>query len=116
MTEHATPIPLHTIDQLVDTYLDLADQVAQLTAQQAHIKDQLRDLGIGQHKASHATVAVRPPNRYLNVDKAWNMLTPAQQALCTSPDGKKVRSQLPSVLLEQCMEAGKGDPIVSVTP
>ncbi len=39
-----TAQPIRTVDQLVDSYLDLADKIAQLTEQQAGVKAQLRDL------------------------------------------------------------------------
>lgn len=107
--------PIRDVDQLVDLYLDIKDKITQLTSQADTIKAQLRGLGVGEHATtSGIKVVVREPNRYLNVERAWAMLTPDQQALCMSPDPRKVRSQLPSVLLEQCMDAGKGDPIVTV--
>jgi hypothetical protein len=109
------PIPLHDIDQLVATYLEIQDQISGLNGQAAHIKAQLAGLGIGEHATtSGVSVKVREPNRSFNLDRAWTMLTPDQQKVCLSPDGKKVRSQLPEVLLEQCMDAGKGQPVVTV--
>lgn len=111
----AVPTPLHDVDQLVDTYLDIADRIKQLTDQQNHIKDQLRDLGVGEHQTSGGVpIVVREPNRKFNLDRAWLMLTHQQQQLCTSPDAGKVKKQLPGVLLDQCMDPGTGATIVSV--
>ena len=115
MSEQQNVSPLHDLDQLASTFLDLADKIAQLTAQQDHIKDQLRDLGVGKHSSpSGIPITIQAPSRFLNTSRAWAMLTPAQQALCMSPDYKKARAQLPPVLLEQCMDPGNGNPVVKV--
>lgn len=107
--------PLHDLDQLASTFIELADKIAQLQAQQDHIKDQLRDLGVGKHSSpSGIPITIQAPARYLNTERAWGMLTRQQQNACMSPDYKKARAQLPPVLLEQCMDEGTGKPIVKV--
>ena len=107
--------PLRDLDQLATTFLELADKIAQLTAQQDHIKDQLRDLGIGKHLSpAGIPITIQAPSRFLNTSRAWAMLTDEQKAACMSPDYKKARAQLPAVLLEQCMDPGNGNPVVKV--
>lgn len=105
-----------TIDADVELYLHLADQIAQLTEQQRQVKARLATLGVGEHAAAAAKVVVREPNRTFDVTQAWQYLTPEQQAVAISPDPKKVKAQLPQVLVDACMQPGKGDPIVSVKP
>lgn len=107
--------PIRTVDQLVDTYLDLADKIAQLTEQQAGVKAQLRDLGVGDHAAKNGVVVkVTPPSRRFNVDLAWTMLTEEQQKLSVGPIAAQVKKRLSGDLVDACMEDGKGDPTVKV--
>lgn len=103
------------VDAEVREYLDLNDQIDALSTRKAEILNRLRTLGTGQHTTSFGIgVTVSAPPRSFNVAKAFQALTPEQQALCMSPDGKKVRGQLPPVVAESFMEDGTGDPRVTV--
>lgn len=103
------------VDDLVAEYLDLADRIQVLTAQQDNLRARLRDLGPGRHPTSSGlTVTVTPPSRRFNLDRAWEMLTVEQQTVCVAPDPRKVKAQLPPALTELCMEPGTGNPVVKV--
>lgn len=109
------PTPIRTLDDDVATYLDLTDRITQLEEQRNSVKARLAAAGPGAHPTSHGvTVSITPPPRRFNLDRAWTALTPEQQALCTSPDPKKVKSQLPEVLLDTFMDEGTGAPRVSI--
>lgn len=117
----SSPIPLHgdrsfDLDDQVRHYLELADQIERLQTQAASIKVRIRtELGLGNHKTSYGvSVSVASPSRTFNAARAWDLLTEEQKALCVSPDSKKVRKQLPEVLLETCMDEGTGDPRVTI--
>lgn len=98
------------LDTLVTRYLDLTEQIEQLTAARDNVKAAMRDLGPGEHVAESGNkVTVTAPSRRFNVDRAWTLLSPEQQALCVAPDARKIKAQLPQVLVEECMDAGKGD-------
>lgn len=102
-------------DADVQRYLELTEQIEELDAQRENIKDRLRDLGPGKHPTvGGLTVTVTPPPRSFNTDRAWAMLTPEQQALCVSPDAKKIKGQLAPALADACMDEGKGAPRVSI--
>lgn len=104
-----------SIDADVIRYLELGEQIEQLQMEQAQVKARLRDLGPGKHEAvSGVVVQVTPPPRSFNVERAWGMLQPEQQALCVSPDPKKVKAQLPPTLADACMDPGNGEPRVVV--
>lgn len=107
-----------SIDDEVKLYLHLADQIAQLTAQQKQIKGRIASLGIGEIPCSVAHVVVREPNRTFNTTKAADLLTPEQLDLCRveTYDAKRMKEFLPPVLLDTCMDPGKGDPVVVVKP
>lgn len=114
MTEPSVT-PLHDLDRLASTFLELADQIAELQSQQDHIKAQLRDLDVGKHTSpSGIPISIEAPRRSFNSERAWSMLNPDQQAVCMSPDARKVKAQLPAVLLDACMDEGTGQPIVKV--
>lgn len=115
-TEQTHPIvPIRDVDHLVDRYLDLKAEAEAIAGQMDAIKHQLRDLGVGQHQTSTGVpVVVQAPARTFAKDKAWAMLTPEQQAVCVSPDPKKIKAQLAGVVVESLMVPGKGDPIVKV--
>lgn len=102
------------LDDLVATLVDLNDKIAHLDAERAAIKAAIIDTGVAEHAAHGVTVTVRPPSRRFNLDRAWTMLAPEQQALCVAPDPKKVRAQLPPAVLDACMDDGTGNPVVSV--
>lgn len=102
------------IDDLVSEYVDLAEHIAVLTAQLENIRARLRDLGPGKHPTTSGLVVTVTPQRRFNLERAWGMLTPEQQALCVAPDPKKVKSQLAPALTEACMEPGAGHPVVKI--
>lgn len=112
------PTPIRTVDQLVGDLVEAQAAMAALADHANTLKAQIADrVGVGgEHKYGDVTVTVREPNRRFNLDKAVAMLTPEQltMASTTIPDAKKVRSFLPPVLLEQCMDAGTGAPVVTV--
>lgn len=111
LEEHAMP----TLDDDVTRYTELADQIAELTAELKTVRRRLAAHGEGTHAtASGLVVTVRPPSRSFNTDRGWTMLTPEQQLLCVSPDPKKIKAQLPGALLDACMDPGKGDPVVTI--
>lgn len=103
------------IDADVIRYLELGEQIEQLQMQQNEIKVRLRNLGPGKHEAvGGVVVAVTPPPRSFNVDRAWSLLNDEQRPLCVSPDPKKIKAQLPPTLADACMDPGKGEPRVVV--
>lgn len=103
------------LDAEVREYLELTDRIEQLTRERDDVKARIRKAGPGKYETSFGVgVTVTPPPRTFNGTKAWSMLTPEQQALCVSPDPKKVKAQLPAVLVEECMEEGTGEPRVLV--
>lgn len=111
----AQTIDQTTIDNLVASYVSLTDQINQLTDALDGIKSQLRDLGPGEYRSSSGvTASVSAPSRRFDINTAWSLLTPEQQAVCVAPDASKVKSQLPEILLEQCYAAGAGAPRVVV--
>lgn len=115
---NANPQPIRTVDQLVSDYLDVQEQIVQLNDRASNIKAQLVDLvGVGSEaQVGEVKVSVREPSRRFNLDKAVGMLTPEQVELATvaKPDPGKVKQFLPPVLLDQCMDAGTGAPVVTV--
>ena len=103
------------VDAEVARYLQLAEEIEARTGEQTAIKDRLRSVGVGKHETSFGiNVTVSPPSRSFDLARAWAALTPEQQELCTSPDAKKVKAQLPGVLIESLMVPGKGDPAVKI--
>lgn len=103
------------IDADVIRYLELGEQIEALQMQQAQIKARLRDLGPGKHEAvGGVVVQVTPPPRSFNLDRAWTMLTEEQRAAAVAPDPKKVKQQLPEVLIDACMDPGNGEARVTV--
>lgn len=115
---NAQPQPIRTVDQLVQDLLDVQEQSAQLADRASSLKAQIAELvGVGgEAQVGDVKVTVREPNRRFNIDKAVKLLTPEQVELATvaKPDPTKVKQFLPPVLLEQCMDAGTGDAVVSV--
>lgn len=108
---------MNTTHDLIVRYLDLAETIEELQGQQASIKAQLREtIGVGEKvEAAGVTVSVTPPSRRFNLDKAVRLLTEEQVTVCSRPDARLVKAQLPEVLLDSCYDAGKGDPIVRVS-
>ncbi len=109
--------PLRTPTDLVSEIVDLSDQIAHLTERLAARKRELGDaVGIGSHKIAGVDVSVREPNRRFNAARAAELLAPEVLELCRNEgyDPKKLRGFLAPVLLEQCMDAGTGAPVVSV--
>jgi hypothetical protein len=110
-----TAQPLHNLDHLVGRYLDLKHESEEIASQMEHVKDQLRALGVGQHEtAAGVTVTVQAPARRFNLDRAWSLLTPEQQAVCVAPAAAKVKAQLAPIIAESCYDAGTGAPTVKV--
>lgn len=111
-----TQAPAIDVDAEVRAYVDLTEKIEQLNAERAAITARLRAaLSTGKHDTTFGvSVSVATPSRSFNLERAWTMLTPAQQALCTSPDAKKVKAQLPPVLAEQCMDESNGDARVTI--
>ncbi|NUQ89597.1 MAG: hypothetical protein HOQ43_14205 [Glycomyces artemisiae] len=104
-----TAQPIQSLDDDVAAYLDLTERIEQLEARRTTIRARLAQRGEGTHTTTAGiAVTVTPPNRRFNLDRAWTLLTPEQQALCTSPDPKKVKAQLPGVLVDELMEPGTG--------
>lgn len=115
MTDTATQPEAHPYDDDVRRYLDLSETIEALNAERETVKNRLRDLGPGKHPSVNGvTVTVTPPSRRFNPDRAWTMLTPEQQTLCVSPDAKKIKAQLPGVLLDQAYDEGAGSPVVKI--
>lgn len=79
--------------------------------------DLAANLDLGTHKVGDVKVTVSAPSRRFNVERAAAMLSDEQKAVCivTALDSKKVKEQLPPVLLEQCMDPGTGNPIVRIS-
>lgn len=103
------------LERDVADYLDLAEHIEKLAAEQATIKARLAKRPIGKHVTrAGIVVTVNSPSRTFNSKKAWDLLTPDQQAVCTSPDAKKIKSQLAGVIVESLMEPGTGNPSVSI--
>lgn len=110
-----TTTPVLDLDAEVRSYLELTDQIEQLTIQRAGILARIAQLQVGQHQTSYGVgVTISAPARKFNLSRAWEALTPEQRDLCASPDAKKVKAQLPGVLVEAFMEPGTGAPKVSV--
>lgn len=105
----------HPYDDDVRTFLDLTERIEKLTAEREAVKQRFRALGVGNHPSVNGiTVQVTAPPRSFSLEKGWKLLTAEQQAVCMSPDAKKVRAQLPPVLLDSCMDEGTGEPRVTV--
>lgn len=103
------------LDTDVSTYLDLTERIEQLEADRADVKARLAKLDVGSYPtASGVTVTVSLPSRRFNLGRAWTLLTEEQHSLCASPDPKKVKAQLPEVLLDECMDAGTGAKVVRI--
>lgn len=114
--EPATVQPLRSVEQLVVEYLDLQDQAARLADRLAGIKAQIGDqVGVDNSlDVNGVQVSVRAPSRSFNLARAVELLTEEQKQLCQSLDAKKVKAQLPPVLTEQCMDPGRGNPVVTI--
>lgn len=116
MTAQPTdPQPIASLDDDVNAYLDLTERMEELESQRATIRARLAQRGTGTHTTTTGIkVTVTAPNRRFNLDRAWAMLTEDQKDVCTSADPKKVKAQLPEVLLESCMDEGTGAPRVTI--
>ncbi len=91
------------LDACVRTYLDLVERIEALTAERDSAKAALRELEIGAHPTSFGVTVHVAANRRLDADAAYDALTAEQQALCQSPDAKKIREQLPPAAAEAFM-------------
>lgn len=111
----ASPQAIRSLDDDVAHVLHLQEQIEELQSQLVTAKGRIADRGVGKHTTtSGVTATVSEPPRSFDLEKAWGLLTADQQAVCVSPDSKKIREQLPPVLAEQCMAAGSGKPRVTI--
>lgn len=113
MTEYDTV----AFDNDARRYLELDELLSSVQEEMSAIKARFRTLGEGAHKAPcGVAVQVSPPNRSFNLTKAVGLLNDEQRELCKADgyDPKKVKGMLPPVVLEICMDPGKGDARVSV--
>lgn len=107
--------PTIDLDAEVQRYTELSEAIEQLNSERAQILVRLRSLTPAKYTTTYGVgVTVSAPARSFNLERAWATLTPEQQAVCVSPDPKKVKAQLPGVLVEAFMEEGTGDPKVAV--
>ncbi len=112
---HEAAAPLRSLDDDVLHVLRLQEQIEDLQSQLVAAKGRIADRGVGQYAtATGVKVTVSEPPRSFDLERAWGLLTPEQQAVCQSPDSKKIREQLPPVLAEACMAAGTGKPRVTI--
>ena len=103
-------------DLLVQRHVELEEIRDTAIAELQQIKGMLADtLGIGKHPVAGLTVAVKPPNRKFNLDRAVNLLTDEQRTLSLTPDAATVKGFLSPVLLDTVMDPGTGAPTVTVT-
>ena len=110
-----TQLDTEQINDAVLRYLEITDRIEQLQAQQSAIKAQFRELEPGKHQTVGGVVlTVTAPPRTFNANRAWSMLSEDQKDVCTSPDPKKIKAQLPPALTEACMDPGAGEPRVSI--
>lgn len=104
-----TAQPIRSLDDDVAALLDLNDRIDDLESQRKAIRARLAQHPVGTHETSHGvTVTVAAPPRKFNRERGLAMLTEEQRELCYSLDEKKIKEQLPAVLLEQCMDEGAG--------
>jgi hypothetical protein len=110
--------PIRTVEDLVRDLADAQYQQAAIGERIAMLKAQLADqIGVGGNiQVGDATISVREPSRRFNPTKAQALLAPEVLELCKTDgyDNAKLKSFLSPVLLEQCMDAGTGSPIVSL--
>lgn len=111
-----------TTEQLagsVARYAALTESIEMLEAERREIKRQIAaGLGVGASvDVAGCKVTVSAPARRFNLETARGFLTPEQVALATvtSLDAGKVKTFLPPILLDQAMDAGKGDPVVRIS-
>lgn len=110
-----------TVAQLAADLIAAQDDASQIAERIATIKAQIAaqvEVGtsVTLEEAGGLTVSVREPSRRFNAKKAAALLTPEVLELCR-PDGydaAKLKSFLSPVLLEQVMDPGTGNPIVTV--
>lgn len=109
---------LHTVDGIVGELVEVLERIEQLQERATHLKTRLADeIGTGNETTvGNLVISVRAPSRRFNLDKAAALLTDEQRQVCTvtSLDPKKVKAQLPPVLLDEAMDPGTGKPIVTV--
>lgn len=111
------PQPIADLDYDVAAYLELTEKVEELNSQREAIKARLAQRGLGEHVTTTGTVvAVTPPNRSFDLDRAVGFLTDQQREVCRVDgfDAKKVKTQLAEVVLDQCWNEGKGAPRVTI--
>jgi len=107
-----------TADKITTT----VQRITELQAHADEVNNEIRALKlelaqllpVGSHATAGVKVTISNPSRRFNADRAWSMLTPEQQAVCVSPDPKKVKAQLPPALLDACMDPGAGAPVVKI--
>lgn len=107
------------LEQAVQRWAMLGEQVEMLQAEQREIKRKLAaDLGVGASmEIAGLKVSVSAPSRRFNLETAATFLTDEQRELATvsSLDAAKVKSFLPPILLDQAMDPGTGEPSVRIS-
>lgn len=100
------------IDADVRRLIDLEDRIALLQHAAGEIKERLRLVGLGEHKALEGRVLIKvsPPLRRFNADKAAELLPETVRDQCKRIvwDNAKIKSLLPPALVDQVMEPGSG--------
>lgn len=116
MTIDNNVTPLRSNQQLVEDLTDLQYQASVIESRMRDVKTQLVDrIGVGNSiDVNGVKVSVREPNRRFNAERAAELVTPEVLELAKEISPTKLRQFLAPVLLDQCMEAGTGAPIVSV--
>ena len=116
MNDTATPASGgHAHDADVIRFIEIVEQIEVLNVELEQVKQRLRDLGPGSHDGpGNVRVLISAPPRRFDSARAWDLLSPEQQALAVSPDAKKIKAQLAPVLAESCMVDGAGAARVSV--
>lgn len=116
MTSDNNIAQLRTNEQLVADLTDLLFQADEVDARIKTIKSQLAQrIGVGNSlDVNGVTVSVREPNRRFNAQRAAELVTPEVLELAKEVSPTKLKQFLSPVLLDTCMDAGTGAPIVSV--
>lgn len=117
MTSHLSAVPTDfDAPATVARIVELAEQTERINAEIDELRRQLvQHLDLGTHQIAGVKVTVSAPSRRFNLDRALGMLNDEQKALVNAVDTKKVKSFLPPVLLEECMDPGVGGPVVRIS-
>lgn len=115
-TSPAQPTPIRTVEQLVTELMEINDEIGQLGERAQSIRAQLvEQIGVGNEvDVNGVKASVRAPSRSFDLARAWEALTPEQQALAVDRSSKKVKAFLPPVVAETFMKPGKGSPTLVI--